>query len=146
MQLDPRPESVSPRGAPKSARTAFNLSDVQDAIGIAIGGRVAGLVFEGDRRFPIVIRLSDASCSDIETIESLPILLPQTAANGVAPTIPLRHLATFEFAEGPNQISRQNGKRYVAVTVEVRGRDIGSLVEEARRRLPSTLRCRPVIG
>src|SRR5262249_35437882 len=93
------------------------------------------LVFEGDRRFQIVVRLPDASRSDVEIIESLPIFLPRVAADGVAPTIPLRHLATFEFAEGPNQISRENGKRYVGVTVEVRGRDIGSLVEEAQAKI-----------
>jgi cobalt-zinc-cadmium resistance protein CzcA len=117
------------------ARRGVSLADVQDAIGIAIGGRVAGLVFEGDRRFQIVVRLPDASRSDVEIIESLPIFLPRVAADGVAPTIPLRHLATFEFAEGPNQISRENGKRYVGVTVEVRGRDIGSLVEEAQAKI-----------
>jgi cobalt-zinc-cadmium resistance protein CzcA len=117
------------------ALRGLSLSEVQDAIGVAIGGRVAGLVFEGDRRFPIVVRLPDASRNDIETIENLPIVLPQVATNGVAPTIPLRHLAEFKFAEGPNQISRENGKRLVAVTAEVRGRDIGSLVEEAQAKI-----------
>ncbi len=113
------------------ARRGLSLADVQDAIGIAIGGRTAGLVFEGDRRFQIVVRLADASRNDLETIENLPIVLP-AATNGMAATIPLRQLASFTWAEGPNQISRENGRRLVTVTAEIRGRDIGSLVEEAQ--------------
>ena len=116
------------------ARRGLSLADVQNTIGIAIGGRVAGLVFEGDRRFEIIVRLADAARNDIETIENLPVLLPG-AVNGSIATIPLRQLASFNFAEGPNQISRENGKRFVSVTTEVRGRDIGSLVEEAQAKI-----------
>jgi heavy metal efflux system protein len=116
------------------ARRGLSLSDVQNTIGIAIGGRVAGLVFEGDRRFEIIVRLADAARSDIETIENLPVLLPGTG-NGPTASVPLRQLATFEFTEGPNQISRENGKRFVSATAEVRGRDIGSLVEEAQTKI-----------
>lgn len=113
------------------ARRGLSLADIQDTIGIAIGGRVAGLVFEGDRRFQIIVRLADASRNDVESIANLPVLLP-AAGNTAATTIPLRQLASFEFTEGPNQISRETGKRLVSVTAEVRGRDIGSLVDEAR--------------
>jgi heavy metal efflux system protein len=117
------------------ARHGLSLSDVQDVIGIAIGGRAAGLVFEGDRRFQIIVRLPDAVRNDVDTLENLPVTLPQAAAGTRSLTIPLRQLATFNFSEGPNQISRENGKRRVVVTAEVRGRDIGSLVEEAQGRV-----------
>ncbi len=117
------------------ARRGLSLSDVQDAIGIAIGGRAAGLVLEGDRRFQIIVRLPDALRSDIEALENLPIALPQTTPGAPAATIPLRHIASFNLAEGPNQVSRENGKRLVAVTAEVRGRDIGSLVDEAQAKV-----------
>ena len=114
------------------ARHGLSLSDVQDVIGIAIGGRPAGLVFEGDRRFQIVVRLADAQRSDIEALANLPVSTSQATPGTASPTIPLRQLATFSFAEGPNQVSRENGKRVIAVTANARGRDIGSLVEEAQ--------------
>src|SRR4051794_9772271 len=114
------------------ARHRLSFSGFQDVIGIAIGGRAAGLVFEGDRRFQIIVRLPDAVRNDVDTLENLPVTLPQAAAGTGWLTIPLRQLATFNFSEGPNQISRENGKRRVVVTAEVRGRDIGSLVEETQ--------------
>jgi cobalt-zinc-cadmium resistance protein CzcA len=114
------------------ARRGLSLADVQDVIGIAIGGRTAGLLFEGDRRFEIVVRLPDALRNDVEALENLPIPLPQAAPGATALTVPLRQLATFHVAEGPNQISRENGKRLVVVTADVRGRDIGSLVDEVQ--------------
>jgi cobalt-zinc-cadmium resistance protein CzcA len=117
------------------ARRGLSLSDVQDVIGIAIGGRAAGLVFEGDRRFQIIVRLPDAERSDVDVLENLPVALPQNGSGMGAATIPLRQLATFSFSEGPNQVSRENGKRRVVVTAEARGRDIGSLVEEAQRKV-----------
>ena len=116
------------------ARRGLSLSDVQEVIGIAIGGSAAGLVFEGDRRFQIIVRLADALRGDLEALENLPVALPQDGS-GRAVTIPLRQIATFDFGEGPNQISRENGKRRVVVTANVRGRDIGSLVEEAQAKI-----------
>src|SRR5207247_1476586 len=116
----------------ETARRGMSLSDVQDVIGIAIGGRAAGLVFEGDRRFQIIVRLPDVTRSDIDALENLPVTLSQTGPGTGTVTIPLRQLATFTFSEGPNQVSRENGKRRVVATAEVRGRDIGSLVEEAQ--------------
>jgi cobalt-zinc-cadmium resistance protein CzcA len=117
------------------ARRGLSLSDVQDVIGIAVGGRAAGLVFEGDRRFQIVVRLPDDLRNDIEALENLPVSLPQSSAGAAIVTVPLRQLATFNFSEGPNQISRELGKRRVVVTANVRGRDIGSLVDEAQARI-----------
>ena len=115
------------------ARRGLSLAAVQDVIGMAIGGRAAGLVFEGDRRFQIVVRLSDAMRNDIETLKNLPVSLP--GRRPAALTIPLRQVATFRLSEGPNQISRENGKRRVVVTANVRGRDIGSLVGEAQAKI-----------
>ncbi len=120
------------------ARHGLSLAAVQDVIGIAVGGRPAGLVFEGDRRFQIVVRLSDVARNDIEILKNLPVPLPGSlphAAEGVAATLPLRVLADFNLSEGPNQVSRENGKRRVVVTADVRGRDIGSAVAEAQAKI-----------
>jgi len=117
------------------ARHGLSLSDVQDVIGIAIGGRPAGLVFEGDRRFQIIVRLPDATRNDVDALKNLPVSLPQTSPGPGTMTIPLRQIVTFSFSEGPNQVSRENGKRRVVVTANVRGRDIGSLVEEAQSKI-----------
>jgi len=113
-------------------RRGLSLSAVQDVIGVALGGRPVGLVFEGDRRFQIIVRLSDALRGDIEALENLPVPLHRAVAGAPAMTIPLRQVAKFEFVEGPNQISRENGKRVVAVTTDIRGRDVGSFVQEAQ--------------
>ena len=117
------------------ARRGLSLATVQDLIETAIGGRNAGLVFEGDRRFQIVVRLSDALRNDIASLENLPVPLPQQNTNAAAATIPLRAIASFEQTEGANQVSRENGKRRVVATAEVRGRDIGSLVVEAQEKV-----------
>src|SRR5207247_6670427 len=77
------------------ARRGLSLSDVQNVVGIAIGGRAAGLVFEGDRRFQIIVRLPDATRSDVDALENLPVALPQNGSGMGAATIPLAQLATF---------------------------------------------------
>jgi cobalt-zinc-cadmium resistance protein CzcA len=117
------------------ARLGLSLFTVQDVIGAAIGGREAGVVFEGDRRFPIVVRLPDAVREDIEALKNLPVPLPPSAQTGRTPAVLLKQVASFSFAEGPNQISRENGKRRVVVTANVRGRDIASLVAEAQTKV-----------
>ena len=124
----------------KTARYGLNVGDVQDTISTAIGGRDAGTMFEGDRRFDIVVRLPDNLRSDLESIKRLPIALPKgvSAGNGVdarTTYIPLGEVASLELAPGPNQVSRENGKRRVVVSANVRGRDIGSFVAEAQNRL-----------
>jgi cobalt-zinc-cadmium resistance protein CzcA len=125
------------------ARRGLSLGSVQDLIETAIGGRNAGLVFEGDRRFQIVVRLSDALRNDIAGLEDLPVPLPQLNTNSPAASIPLRAIATFEQTEGANQISRENGKRRVVATAEVRGRDIGSLVAEAQAKVGEQVKLAP---
>ena len=125
------------------ARHGLSLSAVQDVVGIAIGGREAGLVFEGDRRFQIVVRLPDAERNNVEILKNLPVALPQTIPGAGATMVPLRQLASFRFSEGPNQISRDNSKRRVVVTANVRGRDMGSLVDEAQAKISEQVKLQP---
>jgi heavy metal efflux system protein len=117
---------------PELARLGLNVADVQDVIEIAIGGRAVGEVFEGDRRFDIVVRLPDDLRTDMEQMKRIPIRLPGKAPAGY---VPLGSVAELEVAPGPNQVSRENGKRRVVVTANVRGRDIGSFVAEAEQRI-----------
>ncbi len=121
----------------KTARYGLNVGDVQETIATAIGGKEAGTMFEGDRRFDIVVRLPDALRSDLDVMRRLPVPLPRTggSGNGAANFIPLGEVATFAIAPGPNQISREDGKRRVVISANVRGRDIGSFVAEAEERL-----------
>ncbi len=125
------------------ARRGLSLSAVQDAIAIAIGGREAGFVFEGDRHFDIVVRLSDAERNNIDVLKNIPVALPETTPGAGAVMAPLRQFANFRFSEGPNQISRDNGKRRVVVTANVRGRDLGSLVEEAQVKIAERVKLPP---
>lgn len=117
------------------SRRGLSIAAVQDVIGIAVGGREAGLVFEGDRRFQIVVRLSDDLRKNTDAILNLPVPLPTETGQPSRMTIPLREVASLAFTEGPNQVSRENGKRRISVTANVRGRDIGSLVQEAQTKI-----------
>jgi heavy metal efflux system protein len=124
------------------ARYGLNVADVQELVEIALGGKKAGEVFEGDRRFDLVVRLPEALRVDLEAIQRLPVLLPIAGrATPVAVTaprpsfVPLGAVAEVSIAPGPNQISRENGKRRVVVTANVRGRDLGSFVAEAQARI-----------
>jgi cobalt-zinc-cadmium resistance protein CzcA len=119
----------------KTARYGLNVGDVQDAVSTAIGGQEAGTLFEGDRRFDIVVRLPDALRSDPEALKRLPIALPRGSGEGRTSYIPLGEVASLDLAPGPNQVSRENGKRRVVVSANVRGRDIGSFVAEAQAQL-----------
>ncbi|AQV98960.1 CusA/CzcA family heavy metal efflux RND transporter [Cupriavidus necator] len=114
----------------KAARYGLNLSDIQDAVAIGIGGKVSGTFFSGDRRFDIVVRLPEAVREDVEALRRLPVPLPKEAAARTS-YIPLSEVASVEIAPGPNQVSRENGKRRIVVSANVRGRDIGSFVPEA---------------
>jgi heavy metal efflux system protein len=117
------------------ARRGLSVSAVQDVIGTAIGGREAGAVYEGDRHFDIVVRLGEGVRSDIDALKNLPVALPPNAAGQAAGSIPLSQVARFRLLEGPNQISRENGKRRVVVTANARGRDIASVVADAQARI-----------
>ncbi len=117
----------------EAARRGLSLAAVQDVIGAAIGGREAGVVYEGDRHFEIVVRLPEVIRNDVEALKILPVSLPVTTATPL--TVPLGQLAAFKFREGPNQISRENGKRRIVVTANVRDRDIASVVGDARSKI-----------
>ena len=135
------------------ARYGLNVSDVQTVIEIAMAGKSTGEVFEGDRRFELVVRIPDAIRQDVEQLNRLLIPLPaqdSTPSNArlasFAPSepkpgyIPLSRLARIELQEGPNQISRENGKRRVVVSANVRERDIGSFVAEAQQRIDDAIK------
>ncbi|WP_242171207.1 MULTISPECIES: CusA/CzcA family heavy metal efflux RND transporter [unclassified Pseudomonas] len=117
----------------KAARFGLNVGDVQDTIAVAVGGRQAGTLYEGDRRFDMVVRLSDALRTDIDGLSRLLIPVPALAGSvsGQLGFIALSQVASLDLVLGPNQISRENGKRLVIVSANVRGRDIGSFVDEA---------------
>ncbi|MBC3232850.1 CusA/CzcA family heavy metal efflux RND transporter [Pseudomonas lurida] len=118
----------------KAARFGLNVGDVQDTIAVAVGGRQAGTLYEGDRRFDMVVRLSDALRTDIDGLSRLLIPVPGNAS-GQLGFIALSQVASLDLILGPNQISRENGKRLVIVSANVRGRDIGSFVEDAEAAL-----------
>ncbi len=135
------------------ARYGLSVHDVQQVVDAAIGGAEVGLVFEGDRRFDLVVRLPDEIRDRIDLLERLPIPLPDGGgrtlagfpvsddhADALASSvlakrmgfIPLGDVARLDVAEGLNQVSRENGKRRIVVQCNVRGRDLGSFVEEAQ--------------
>lgn len=111
---------------PTIARYGLTVEEVAQSVAIALGGRPAGLVFEGDRRFDVVVRLEDAARDDFDQLGALPIVLD----GGV--TVPLRTLADFRVVDGLAEVRREQGRRLVIVSANVRERDLGSFVEEAR--------------
>jgi len=128
------------------ARYGLNPGDVQDTVATAIGGEVAGQLFEGDRRFDLVVRLPESLRQDPSVLADLPIPLPGTAnadessrtaswRGGSPRTVPLREVAQVQVQRGPNQINRESGKRRIVITANVRERDLGSFVSELRIRI-----------
>ena len=114
----------------RAARYGLNMIDVQDTVAIAVGGRDAGVFYQGDRRFNIGVRLPEGIRADVEALRRLPIPLPK-GTNAATSYIPLGEVATLTIAPGPNQISRENGKRRIVISANVRGRDLGTFVPEA---------------
>ncbi len=114
----------------KATRYGLNMGDVQEVVATAVGGREAGTFFQGDRRFDILVRLPETVRSDIDALRRLPIPLPK-GLDGRTNYVPLAELATLDVTPGPNQVSRENGKRRVVVSANVQGRDIGSFVADA---------------
>ena len=126
----------------RSSRYGINIGDVQDTVAAAIGGREAGTLFEGDRRFDILVRLPEHLRGDLEAMKRLPLALPRS--NGERTRyIPLGEVAELQLAPGPNQVSREDGKRRVVVSANVRGRDIGSFVAEAQAALRQQVQVPP---
>ncbi|MTV12476.1 MULTISPECIES: CusA/CzcA family heavy metal efflux RND transporter [Bradyrhizobium] len=125
------------------SRRGLSVSAVQDVIGAAVGGQDAGVVYEGDRSFDIVVRLPESVRSDLEALSNLPVALPKATPSSPVQSLPLNRVAQFSFTEGPNQISRENGKRRIVVTTNVRGRDLGSVVEEAQAKVAQSVQLPP---
>ncbi|MFJ3264386.1 CusA/CzcA family heavy metal efflux RND transporter [Pseudomonas sp. NPDC086581] len=117
----------------RAARYGLNVGDIQENVAVAIGGREAGTLFEGDRRFDLIVRLPENLRSDIDALSRMliPVPAPANATDSRIGFITLGEVARLELVQGPNQVSRENGKRLVVVSANVRGRDIGSFVSEA---------------
>ena len=139
---------------PALSRIGLSVNDVQSVVEIAVGGKSTGRVFQGDRRFDLVVRLPEHLRSDIDAIKNIPIPLPAIEPQAAAPVraawsaspltqsryVPLSSVAEIEIAPGPNQISRENGKRRIVVTANVRGRDLGSFVLDAQQQIDAKVK------
>ena len=124
------------------ARYGLTIDEVANTVAAGLGGREAGLVFEGDRRFDIVVRLDNITRDNLDAVGALPVML-ETDGSGPRTSVPLRELARFQFTEGVNQVSRENGQRRVVVQANVRGRDLGSYVNDARSVVESQVKLPP---
>ena len=129
--LDIRPNRIA------MSRVGITAADVQDTVAAAIGGREAGMIFEGDRRSPVVIRLPESARSDLTSIAQLPVPTPEGGF------VPLSTVAEVAVVDGPNQISRENGKRRVVVQANVRGRDVASVVDDAQQAIGAQVKMPP---
>ncbi|QBQ56560.1 efflux RND transporter permease subunit [Nitrosococcus wardiae] len=132
------------------ARYGLNVADIQRTVEAAMGGVVTGKVYQGDRRFDLVVRLPEHYRVDAEALRRLPILLPQDqdgeviTAQASAPSyIPLSTVAEVQIRPGPNRISREDSKRRVTTTFNVRGRDLGSVVAEAQAKIQAQVKIPP---
>jgi len=119
MSIEPKREMLG--------RLGVTIAELQDTVAMALGGEVAGQLYEGDRRVDIVVRLPEPLRSNPDRLGNLPIPLPHEGAY-----VPLRELASLSLETGYNQVPRENGKRRVVVTANVRGRDLGSFVSDVR--------------
>jgi cobalt-zinc-cadmium resistance protein CzcA len=135
------------------SRYGISVADVQNLVEIAVGGKSAGRVFEGDRRFDIVVRLPERLRSDVQALKSLPVPLPPAETQAKATTalwgnsplaqiryVPLSEVAEISIAPGPNLISREDGKRRIVVTANVRGRDLSSFIADAQAQVTAKVK------
>ncbi|MBY0420761.1 MAG: CusA/CzcA family heavy metal efflux RND transporter, partial [Parvularculaceae bacterium] len=134
LQIDPDRAAL--------ARFGLNVADLQDVLQASLGGASAGQIFEGDRRFDVIVRLPETLRQNVDEIGRLRIPLPG-AEDGVRGFVPLQEVAKVSLLVGPNQISRENGKRRAVVTANVRGRDLGSFVADLRDRIDSDVEIPP---
>lgn len=135
----------------KIARYGLNINDVQEVISIAFAGQEAGTLYQGDRRFPIIVRLPEEIRGRVDLVGQMPIPLPENVSSDTSTAhtmdegsmsgglairyIPLEAVANIEISEGPNQISRENAKRRIVVQANIRGRDMGSFVAQAQEEI-----------
>ncbi|MBN8958732.1 MAG: CusA/CzcA family heavy metal efflux RND transporter, partial [Rhizobiales bacterium] len=125
------------------ARYGLNVSDVQDVIRASIGGAAAGTIFEGDRRFSVIVRLPETLRTRVDDLGRLRIPLGQQNGDRSRNYVPLSEVASIETVIGPNQVSRENGKRRVVVTANVRGRDLGSFIGDLQAQVASKVTIPP---
>ncbi len=125
MTITPRRELLQ--------RYGLNAADVQEVIEAALGGKTVGQIFEGDRRFDLVVRLPETLRADPAVLQTLTVPLP---GGGY---VPLAELCEVQLAQGYNQINRENGKRRVVVTANARDRDLGSFVADVRERIEANV-------
>ncbi len=119
------------------ARYGINIEDVNDVVESIVAGKPAGLVYEGEQRFNLVVRLNEETSKDLETIKNLLVSAPDGAR------VPLSQLAEIKLVEGPAQISREDTRRRIGVELNVRGRDIGSFVTEAQNEIAKEVQLPP---
>lgn len=119
------------------ARYGVNIEDVNDVVESIVAGKSAGLVYEGEQRFNLVVRLNEENSKDVETIKNLLVSAPSGAR------VPLSQLADLKLVEGPAQISREDTRRRIGVELNVRGRDIGSFVTEAQNQIAKEVQLPP---
>ncbi len=119
------------------ARYGLDVSNVQDVVSAALGGKEAGLIYEGDARYPLEVRLPEGMRTDQDALARLPL---SRKSGGY---VPLGEVATFKTTEGPNQISRENGKRFIVVMSNVRGRDLAGFVGDAQKAVTQELKMPP---
>lgn len=138
----------------KAGKLGLRPSEVHSVIATALRGQDAGVVLEGDRRFDILVRFPESLRTDPNALKKLPIPIPTSEATGDTSlfddsgdlvdsrpkTIPLEEVASVEIAEGPNQISRENGKRRIVVQSNVRERDLGSFVADVQEAIKSKVK------
>jgi heavy metal efflux system protein len=123
------------------ARYGINVSDLQSLVATAMGGETAGLIYEGDRRFELIVRLPEELRTNVHRLERLPV--PTSSFIDGPGYVPLSEIATIESSISPNQVNRENGKRRIVITANIRGRDLGSFVAEAKQRIQSQLQLPP---
>lgn len=136
-QVSGLPQVVIKFHREKIAQFGLNIEDVNTAIRSGFAGEAAGLVFEGEKRFDLVVRLDKVNRQTLDDVRNLFV----TAPNGNQ--IPLEQVADIDFKEGPNQIQREDAKRRIIVGFNVRGRDVESTVEELQQKIDTQVKFEP---
>jgi cobalt-zinc-cadmium resistance protein CzcA len=113
------------------ALLGLTVNEMQQTIHTAIGGREVGLIYEGDKRFNLIVRLADEKRENIDYLSKLPVALPNSDEPDLS-YVPLGEVATIKKIIGPNQINRENGKRHVLVSANVNERDLASFISDVQ--------------
>ena len=120
------------------ALLGLTVVDIQNALQTATSGRQTGLIYEGDRRFKLVVRMDETYSRDIKALAQIPVAIPDNA-NPDLSYVPLGEVADIKEIQGPSQVNRESGKRNVVVTANVEGRDLGSFIAETQELMRSQL-------